>query len=427
METNSNLKGLFLSVVGQTDQALLRALELSLVKVDDLSEADPKHRLALIGLGSDKIHTPARFVKTASPSELATLLGSKLNAAAAQAEVDVRLARNDPSILTHIIDEGLYRRAEGWPDNIQKLVIPILSDPAKTNDDRWDRARRNMSEAHQVEVVKIRSVTKRKATVAAITAGTQERVKHTDPLLEAIATEDTKRMRGIALDTLKPERWEKIQAEWLLSTNAKIKAFLTKLPLSFLTPDIMREGLNAAAEAKLDRWTLSAPKWAIPKAILKTLTPAAAAHWLKEAACSSVKFDAPITPVELTEELSPMLVMEALQDAEVGKVMGWLDGLRKARKVLKYVGAPSKPTAEEKKMLESISTGLRRLYTGNADAVEAYASDESVMMTLIRWLLGMNDDDLARLGGTVLNVSEVVNSIAMLFDEEQVTNFSGDI
>lgn len=426
METNSQLKGLFTDTIGQNESALLLALENGLVKVADLSEANPKHRTALIALGCKRFKAPERFIKTATPAELTTLLGSSLNQVAAQAEVDTRVARKDVGILNHIIDDGMYRKTEGWPDNIQKLVAPILSDPAQTTDDRWERVRRNMTAEHQEEVSKVRSVTKRRATVAAIAAGTKERVKHSDPLLEAIANDDVKRMRGLSLDTLKPDRWEKAKTDWLLSTDVGVRAHLTKLPVDYLTPEIMATGLEAAAKAKLSNWELPLPKWPIPKAVLKTLTPAAVAHWLKVAASDRVSFDAPLTGAELTEELSPMLVMEALQDPEVGRVMEWLAGLRRARKVMKYRGAKSSPTAEEGKMLETVQVGIHRVY-GNEGPVEAFTSSDTPVLTIIRWLLGMDDAELARLGGAILSMSEVADSIPLIFGKDLSTNFAEDI
>lgn len=427
METNSQLKGLFTDTIGQNESALLLALENGLVKVADLSEANPKHRTALIALGGKKIKTPERFVKTATPAELTTLLGSSLNQVAAQAEVDTRVARKDVGILNHIIDDGMYRKTEGWPDNIQKLVAPILSDPAQTTDDRWERVRRNMTAEHQEEVSKVRSVTKRRATVAAIAAGTKERVKHSDPLLEAIANDDVKRMRGLSLDTLKSDRWEKAKADWLLSTDAKVRAYLIKLPIAYQTPEVMSAGLEAMVKAKLSNWDLGRPKWPVPKAVLKTLTPAAVAYLLREVAGRKVSFDAPLTGAELTDELSPMLVMEALQDPEVGKVMEWLAGLRKARKVVKYRGAESSPTAEEGKMLETVQVGLGRMY-GNDDPVTSFTNqDGSPILMVIRWLLGMDDAELARLGGAVLSLAGVTESVSTLFGEDLSTDFAEDI
>lgn len=428
METNAQLKGLFIDAIGQNADALLQALLDGLVKVCDLNETDAKHREALIGHGGKKFAVPARFIKTASCNELTLLLGSPLNQVAAQAEVDARLARNDADVLKHIIDGGLYYRAKGWPENIQKLVAPILSDLAATNDGRWECARKNMSAEHQAEVSKARSLTKRKATIAQIAAGTKERVKHSDPLLEAVANNDAKRMRGLSLETLKPDRWEKAKVEWLLSTDDTVRAYLTKLPVAYLTPEIMVTGLEALAKAKPTRWELADPTWPIPKAVLKTLTPHTVAHLLKAAASSRVSFDAPLTGAELTEDLSPMLVMEALQDSEVSKVSGWIDGLRKARKVMKYKRTEPSPTSEEGAMLAAVKVGLHRIY-GSDSPVDSFmaSTDASPVLRVIRWLFNMDDAELARLGGAVLAIPEVSDSISTLFGKDLSKNFAEDI
>jgi hypothetical protein len=427
METNQIIKGLFDEAIQSHDHSLKTALTLGLVQVADLSETDGKHRNALIGLCGNLLVVPDRFIKTASPPELSVLLGGDLNKGVAQAEVDVRLARNDAGILAHIIDADLYRKAkEGWPENIQKLVAPILSDPTKTNDSKWDSVRRNMSEEHQQEVVNARSLWKRKATMAAIAAGERAAVKHTDPLLEAIAKADVKRMRGLDLEELKPDRWEKAKADWLSSPSVGIRAFLTRLPLALSAPH-MKEALEAAAEANLDRWLLPAPKWPIPKAVLKTLTPSALSHWLEQAVRGRVGFDAPITGAELAEDLSPMLVMAMLSDANSGKIAQWIDGLRKARKLCKFVGAKSNLTKEETKMLGAIKCSLTRLYISESPVLTYVDGESCGTLKVIRWLLSMNDADLTRLAGAFLGEPVIKESIDVLFPNTSTHDFAEDI
>lgn len=426
METNPTIKGLFDAAIQTNDQSLATALHLGLVRVDDLCETNPKHRNTLIGICSEKFVVPDRFIKTASPAELTVLLGGTLNKLAAQAEVDARLARNDAGILAHIIDADLYRKANGWPDNIQKLVAPMLSDPTKIGDEKWDRVRRNMSEEQQEEVVKSRSLLKRKATMAAIAAGERAAVKHTDPLLEAIASADFKRMRNLDLETLKPERWEKAKADWLASTNAGVRAYLTRLPMTFLAPH-MKEALEAAAEADLDRWQLPAPKWPIPKAVLKTLAPSALSHWLTQAVNGRVSFDAPITGTELVDDLSPMLVMATLSNSKDGQIAQWIDGLRKARKITKFIGAQSRPTSEETKMLKAVACSITRLYAGEGPVALFVTDDPSPTLKVIRWMFGMNDEDLTRLAGAILRTEEIVSSLTVLFPSEASQNFAEDI
>lgn len=428
METNERLTGLFQRITKENHQALLRAIELKLVSLDDLSETDQMHRNVVINMGGNKFKTPERFVKTASSTELTSLLGFGLNSVAAQVEVDVRLERKDEDILNHIIDNGMrHSTTKQLPMKIQRLVTPILSDLEKTKGDRWERARQCLDEAVVAEIVKARAATKRKATAAAVAAGERAKAVHTDPLLEAIAKEDNERMRGLSLDTLKPERWAKAKESWLTSPKAEIRAYLMKLPLELVQP-YMKEALEAAAEAKLDRWRCPNPKWEIPKAVLKTLTPGAVAHWLEQAASGLVALDAPLTSKELTEELSPMLVMEALNNPAVGKLTNWLDGLRKARLAVKLDRDAVKPTPEEKSMLDAMSAGLSRSY-GSGGPIETYTDADTPVMAVIRWMLGMDDAELRRLGVAALSISEVSQSLNAAFgvDLMEYKNFAEDI
>lgn len=265
--------------------------------------------------------------------------------------------------------------------------------------------------------------------MAATVAGERAKVVHTDPLLESIAKGDSNRMHGLGLDTLRPERWEKAKADWLACPTVAVRAYLTRLPLAFVQPH-MKAALEAAAEAKLDHWRLPSPKWPVQKAVLKTLVPSAVGYWLTEAANGHITFDAPLTNAELSDDLSPMLVMEALGDSEVGKVMAWIAGLSKARKAMKMSRSEARPTATKDEL--SMATTVRKTLGGlrhHQNLVSCYADDETNTREAIRWLLGMDEVELARLGLLFLRSQEIIDGMLAMFgaDLTKCVNFAEDI
>jgi hypothetical protein len=122
-----------------------------------------------------------------------------------------------------------------------------------------------------------------------------------------------------------------------------------------------------------------------------------------------------------------MLVMAMLSDANSGKIAQWIDGLRKARKLCKFVGAKSNLTKEETKMLGAIKCSLTRLYISESPVLTYVDGESCGTLKVIRWLLSMNDADLTRLAGAFLGEPVIKESIDVLFPNTSTHDFAEDI
>lgn len=403
METNEQLKSLYMEAIRTNHAALKSALSSGLIDSESLDVNEGTHRQVLLNDNDGDIKVPDRFLKSASAGELTRCLkGVNLNRA--QAEVDARFKGATKEFLREVIDKNLFlagRSRQGlamWPAHIQTVLLPILADPTAVSDLGWESSRRHVSTENDEAVTTARANAKRKATIEATKKGERQAVKHTDPLLAAIAAEDSSRLRKLDLERIKPDRWEKAKELWLTSTDAKVKAHLTRLPLELIRPH-MKEALEAEAEAGLNSWELRQKSWAVPKAVLKELSPSALVYHLTSFIQETGKVDAPITQADLTDELIPVLVAAAVMDDKAAKVAGWLDGLRKARKVVQFRSEAVRMTPEETAMFEAAISGLYG--RGSGERTKQYAENGG-MVKVIRWFLDLDEAAQKRMARVVL-------------------------
>jgi hypothetical protein len=407
MEINERIKQLFQRQIEKNAAAVTLAMRRGLIEAESLDPANPHHRDAVIKYEAGKT-PPAKFVKTADLVELDMLINSKnkANREAGWEEIEARLSEGQTKFLMDIIqNKALVSVTSGtqeWDKRIMDRLVPVLSDVAIVSEDNWQSVRRFINAATEELIVKARANTKRKATIAAVASGQQvRRAKSADPLACAIEEGQYERMRNIHIEEIKRERWEEVREAWLASTEDKIKVHLIRLPFEFIQPHLLT-ALEAEAAVCPTHFDKCHRKWPVPKKSLKDLSPSALVYHLKAVCNGTSKVDAPITGQDLVSDLAPMLVMEALHNPEVTSVTHWLEGLRKARKLLGYKNHPAARTEQEAAMIECVITSLDGDYI-NSDSVEYFSRAGSSFADAMKLFLNLDEATQKRLAGTILS------------------------
>jgi hypothetical protein len=430
METYERIKQLFERQMEKNAAAVELAINRGLIEAESLDPANPHHRVAVIEYHAEKT-VPAKFVRTADLGELGRLINSKnkANREAGWEEIEARLSKGQIKFLTDIIQNRALvtpiNDTPSWDKRIVDRLVPVLSDVAAVSESEWHSVRRFIDAATEELIVKARANTKRKATIAAVASGQQvRRAKSADPLLCAIEDGQYERMRNIHIEEIKRERWEEVREAWLACTEDKIKVHLIRLPFEFIEPHLLI-ALEAEAVVGPTYYSKCQKRWAVPKKILKELSPSALVYHLKAACNGTGKVDAPITGQDLVSDLAPMLVMEALHNPEVTSVTHWLEGLRKARKLLGHKNHPTAPTEQEAAMIECVTASLSGGSSGG-DSVDYFSKADSDFTDTVKLFLNLDETAQKRLAGTILS-SKVSSYKRRTVEEAMSSLFCGHL
>lgn len=423
---------MFLRSIEGSSQAVMTALNEGLITLNDIDEKKEEHRNTLFDWvcrheGRDTL-LPARFISVAPVRNLGLLdRDGDPNEPQVVAELIKRAIAGCEESLNHFLS---YRQDSSknvrLPATIQQHFKLFFADPAKCVSASWESFRACLDPVLEKELVQARASVKRKATAA---LGRPKSTTPSDPLIAALTNKDKKRMAGLDLETLRPERWEKAEQLWL-GAGPELQTHLVRLPWNLVKNHVV-VALEASAATEHQTYgdRTETPNWEIPKDALNKLKTKALCHWLKKAVSAggqrtgAVAIRPRIGFKELVEDWGTLVMGEVLQGDDIGKLFEWSKQLEKLRRLQIRVVSTGKLarglSSEERKILTVVLSGIGRLHRTSAYLPEVmFNADVAKFMDLFSWVFTRSDDDQLRFGVALLADDKFRDGLSKIFGAE---------